>query len=338
MKKLMKPLSLACVLLLLLTACGPAAPAEEPEEPEPLRLEALRLELSRNGLPAETLAQAVRDLPPLLKSALEAQGVAAETVTVSIGASVQAAVQAAEEGGVDVAILPAGAFAALEAPPRLLLAAGPAAPAEDGEPRPGAPALICAAPTEYGRTLADRAEKAGLTWEDLSAARWGVLEEGSLLGRQAVDLWLGDRCDGETSAHLALSVYDSYEDLIRAAAAEEIDVLPLWDGVRRDWADAWTLDPSRTDGRGVRGLGRARPLEEELPVLGETERLYTSVAVTGEEDGVLTDSRFAAALAAALEAVRTEPAAAVLGPYPYAPAENGALDPQRRLAGRNGLT
>ena len=146
-----------------------------------------------------------------------------------------------------------------------------------------------------------------------------------------MDLWLWDRYDGETSAHLALSVYDSYEDLLRAAAAEEIDVLPLWDGVRKDWAEAWTLAPSRTDGRGVRGLGRPAALEKELPVLGETERLYTSAAVVREDDGVLTDSRFAAALAAALESLRE--AFPVLGPYPYAPAENGDLDPQRRLAG-----
>lgn len=330
MKKLMKPLSLTCALLLLaLSACGPAAPPEEPEAPEPLRLERLNLELSRNGLPPEALAQAVRDLPQALKSALADQGVAVETATVSVGASVSATVQAAEEGGVDAAILPAEAFAALETPPRLILAAGPVSPAENGKDRPGAPALICAAPTEYGKTLAQQA--GGPSWEDLAAARWGVLEEGSLLGRQAVDLWLWDRYDGETSAHLALSVYDSYEDLLRAAAAEEIDVLPLWDGVRRDWAEAWTLAPSRTDERGVRGLGRPAALERELPVLGETERLYTSAAVVREDGGVLTDSRFAAALAAALESLRE--AFPVLGPYPYAPAEDGDLDPQRRLAG-----
>lgn len=332
MKKLMKPLSLACALLLLaLSACGPAAPPEEPEAPEPLRLERLNLELSRNGLSPEALAQAVRDLPPALKSALADRGVAVETATVSVGASVSATVQAAAEGGVDAAILPAEAFAALETPPRLILAAGPVSPAENGEDRPGAPALICAAPTENGRALAEKARTDGLTWEDLAAVRWGVLEDSSLLGRQAVDLWLWDRYDGETSAHLALSVYDSYEDLLRAAAAEEIDVLPLWDGVRKDLAEAWTLAPSRTDGRGVRGLGRPAALEKELPVLGETERLYTSAAVVREDDGVLTDSRFAAALAAALESLRE--AFPVLGPYPYALAENRDLDPQRRLAG-----
>ena len=66
-------------------------------------------------------------------------------------------------------------------------------------------------------------------------------------------------------------------------------------------------------------------------MLGETERLYTSAAVVREDDGVLTDSRFAAALAAALESLRE--AFPVLGPYPYALAENRDLDPQRRLAG-----
>lgn len=329
---------LTLALLLLLSACAPAQTDPPPPPESGFSLASLSVETPRAGLSAQELAQTVQRLPAALKTALATREIEVETVTVSVGSSPAATVQAVRDGGVDLAFLSAEIFSALEDPPRLLLAAGPVSPAADGETRPGAPALICAAPTENGRALAEKARAGGLTWEDLSQVRWGVLEEGSLLGRQAVDLWLGDLYDGETSAHLALSVYDSYEDLLRAAAAEEIDVLPLWDGVRRDWAEAWTLASSRTDGRGVRGLGRARSLEEELPVLGETERLYTSVAVVGEEDGVLTDSRFAAALAEALSELQRDPAAKSLGPYPYAPAENGALDPQRRLAGRNGLT
>lgn len=324
-----KRLCLFCALLLaLLSACGPAAPPEE-EPLGSLHLERLRVELSRNGLPAASLVQAVRELPELLKAALAAQEVVVDEVGVSVGASPQATVQAVAAGGVDLVFLPAADFAALETPPRLILAAGPVSSDGEGNPVPGAPALICAAPTENGRALAAKAD--GLTWKDLSGVRWGALEEGSLVGRQALDLWLGDQY-GESAAHLALSVYDSYESLLRAAAAGDIDVLPLWEGVRRDWAETWTMSTARTDERGIQGFGRPSSLAEELSVLGETERLYTAVVAVGDGSELLTDSRFADALSAALASLQAEPAAAALGPYPYGPADNEALDPQRRLA------
>ncbi len=117
-------LPLLCALLLvLLTACAPAegdAPSEPPET-EPLALASLSVEIPRGALSPEELAQAVRELPEALKAALADQGVEAETVTVSAGSSPAAMAQAVSEGGVDVAFLPAGDFAALEDPPRLLL-------------------------------------------------------------------------------------------------------------------------------------------------------------------------------------------------------------------------
>lgn len=126
-----KYLPLLCALLIaLLSACGPAEP-EPPEEEGPIALKSLSVELSRGELSAGELARAVRELPEALKAALAEQGVEAEAVRVSVGSSPEATAQAVREGGVDVAFLPAGAFAALAEPPRLLLAAG-------GEEEPGA--------------------------------------------------------------------------------------------------------------------------------------------------------------------------------------------------------
>ncbi len=327
MKRYLLPLCALALAVLLASCRFETAKEPVPTESEgPLRLESLSVEVSKGSLPAKTLAQTVRELPEALKEALAAHGVDVETVTVSVGSAPAATAQAVGEGGVDLAFLPAADLAALDAPASLILASGPAA-GEDHQP--GAPVLICSAPTDPGRALAEKDP----AWEELSRARWGLLEEDSLLGRQAVDLWLSDNY-GKTTAQLErATAYDSYESLLRAAAAGEIDLLPLWEGPRRDWAEAWTMDASKTDSRGVRGLGRPAALEEELPILGTTERLYTSAAVVRPDAEILAGEDFAAALAAAVNDFAPENP--VFGPYPYAPVEDNALDAQRRLAGLN---
>lgn len=113
---------LCALSLLLLSACGPA-PAEEPAPPEPegpIELESLAVELRRDGVSSQDLARAVRELPELLRAALEAQEVEAGTVTVSVGSSPAAVAQAVGEGGVDVAFLPEADLALLEGPRRIL--------------------------------------------------------------------------------------------------------------------------------------------------------------------------------------------------------------------------
>lgn len=130
---------LCALLLLLLSACGPAGrdTPPEPAETETLELESLSVEVSRGELSTEELARAVRELPEALKTALAAQGVEAETVTVSVSSSPEASVQAVLEGGVDLAFLENGVV--LEEAPRPLLAA---VPASEEEPDLGAMKVI----------------------------------------------------------------------------------------------------------------------------------------------------------------------------------------------------
>lgn len=117
---------LAAALLLASCGSGPAGDPAPPEPEGPLRLESLSVELPRSGLSSQALAQAVRELPDALKDALEAQGVEAGTVTVSVGSSPEAMAQAVGEGGVDVAFLAREDHEALEGAPWPLLSAAPA--------------------------------------------------------------------------------------------------------------------------------------------------------------------------------------------------------------------
>lgn len=326
MKRRMLPL---WALVLLLSACAPAGEGEPAPPPEEglLKLESLFLEVPRGDLSAQELARTVQDLPEALRGALADYGV--EDVRVSVGSSPSATAQAVAEGGVDLALLPAEDYASLEKPPSLLLTASPAAPdlgtdpaawnggPAEGPAAPGAPALLCAAPTEYGRALAEKTDP--LTWEDLTV-RWGAVEEEDFPTLRAVDQWLWERF-GETTAHVALSCYDSYEALFQAAAAGEVDLVPLRDDLRREWAEAWTLDASETDGRGVRGLGRSAPLWEELPVLAATERFCSMTVSVRPGNAALTGESFAQALAEALNALKEDYPALNAGTYTPADAQ-----------------
>jgi len=117
-------LTLCALTLVLLSACRPNEEKAPAPEEGPLQLETLSIEVPRTDLTAGDLAQAVRELPEALKTALAAQDVEVGTVTVSVGSSPAATAQAVSEGGVDLAFLPAADFAALEAPPRLILTTG----------------------------------------------------------------------------------------------------------------------------------------------------------------------------------------------------------------------
>lgn len=107
MKKL--SLFLLFALVLLLTACGPKEPeTEEPPPPEePLRLEALAVEIGKNGLSPQELASAVQELPEVLRAGFAAQDVEIGQVTVTVGTSPAATAQALAEGTLDLAFLPA---------------------------------------------------------------------------------------------------------------------------------------------------------------------------------------------------------------------------------------
>ncbi|MCI9122229.1 MAG: DUF2309 domain-containing protein [Oscillibacter sp.] len=319
-------------LLLLLSGCRPAEPEAPPEEePAALTLPRLAVEIPRGTQSPEILAQALRELPQALTQALAVQGVTAEAVTVSVGSSPEATAQALQEGGIDLAFLPAEDFAALENPPQLLLASGPLSPDLEPDPAlwnqpdtaagtvPGTPVLLCAAPTDYGRALAEREDP--LDWTDLAQARWALPA-----GQESLaNLFLpADRSWEE----LPQAVFCADEaGLFQSAAAGDADLLLLYPGSRAQWAA-----PDSASVPGWQGLGRTASLYEELPVLAVSGRLYQQTVSVRSGGGVLEDPRFASALAAALPALEGQEA--IFGSHPYAPVEETALDAQRQLFSR----
>lgn len=310
---------------------------------QPMHVEELTVEVPRGGA-GDAVRAAMRSLP----AAMAQYGVEIGSVSLSFGSSYAATAQALSQGTVHLGFLPADALVQYGGDAVPLLGDAVSAPEPEGltladwnsgQALPeslgaGAFALVCAAPTEYGRSLTSRAESGGtLTWEELDRARWGVLDDGSVPGWQCLELWLEDHCQGNQISDLAsVTRYDGWEELLRAAAAGEIDAFPLQSDLRGRYAELWSMEATRTDRAGAHGFGRGADIRSEVRVLAATERLCSWVAAAAPFSAA-ADPRFAAALNASLPGLFASGAEelSALGAQGYAPLASADLDGLRRL-------
>ena len=217
---------LACMLLLC--ACGaetPAAPEDvPPPDPtdsaalpaEPVSIDYLGLEFARDLYDPTALLTLARDTAPLLKEELSLRGYEVQEIGCTIGAANLITAQALNEGGVDIAILPAESFAEL--------CYDEARPVLGSTMRESFSCGIYAAESEYGAVLAEKSE---LSLEDLESARWGIPAGDEPL-RAYTSLYLADHYEGATIDTLpALTEFDSAEGLAAAAQKGEIDIAVL---------------------------------------------------------------------------------------------------------------
>lgn len=281
---------------------------------EPLHIPELTVELPRE-LDASAARAAMRNLP----DALAVQGVTVDTISISFGPSYGATAEALAQGSVQLAFLPAEELVEFDGMTPLLADADygftavtaadwNAGAARTRELVTGTAALICAGPSTYGNTLADLTALRPLTWAELDHARWGVLAEDDLAGYRCLRLWLEDHYEDNAVSDLSqVTVYDSWDDLLDAAAAEEIDLFPLHPVLHAE-------------------AGEVRVLDVSAP-------LHAWVAAGSAADAAVNDPRFAEALADAVNAVFDPPEAqeAAIGARFYAPVSTEELDSLRRL-------
>ncbi|MEA4942445.1 MAG: PhnD/SsuA/transferrin family substrate-binding protein [Oscillibacter sp.] len=336
---------LAALLLLSgLSACGqetvPTSSSSTPSS-EPLKLEILRLELTRKeDFSVSALMYAVQALPDALKSALADQGVEVEKVEVTVGASPAATAQALDEGGIDLAVLPGKSFAELggDAVPLLTTYARTALPDSGNaadwlgvetswsdKAAGGQRMLILAGPSDYGRQLAARAASgAPLTWDELDRAAWLVEPD----EKDMVSVWLADNYEGNTLSDLSNLSYSSFTNdsgysLLPSLADGSADVAVIQADKRIDYGDAWQTE-----------LNRPAGIFEETTVFGVTEKYYETILAARPGDEILDGERFRSALAEALNEVSCVQGdiTAALGGVFSVPLDDDDLDGMRRLA------
>lgn len=268
--------------VLLLTACGkPTVPEEGSVPDEPLELEELTLELNQTGRTEDELLVLRRELPRLLTQCLAQQDCVVQNLSVTFGPSEAATVQALQEGHVDMAFLPASLLDTDAMTAVIACSDSPALRQDSSEPSEwtenayqaegpvGQRTLLCAGQSAYGQSLS---EKQSPTWLDWSGAIWAVPEKLSPM----LEVWFGQQGhSGDELTHV--QVCDSYEQILRLGASGQADVLVLPADVRIDYADAWTVDATRTDAAGRSGFGQTESIWTSLPVLAVTAPDYFEV-------------------------------------------------------------
>ena len=88
-----------------------APPEQEPEQTQPLHLTSLSIELQRDGQDAQQLLEAIKVLPEQLQTALASYDVTVDEISMTVGSSHTATIQALESGSIDLAFLSAETLA-----------------------------------------------------------------------------------------------------------------------------------------------------------------------------------------------------------------------------------
>lgn len=207
----------ALLLTLCLAACSGGTSEEERVSTEPVTLTELRLECSAPNGGADFPA-AARDFASVLQTALAAEGITAETLTVSFSRADAATAQALADGGVTLGVL--SPLAALRQESLQLIALL-------GSESGGSTGVIAAADSAYGAQLACRAAGAGdITWAEWSRAVVGAVESDALL-YTAADYALTESTDHGLSQLGGWRTFETEEELLAAMDAGEIDAALL---------------------------------------------------------------------------------------------------------------
>ena len=250
---------------------------------------------------ADVIITGTKNLPQLVKDQLATMGYDIDEVDITVGTNYDATGEAMAAGSIDVGWLPGGTYALFSDDTEVILTAtrnglsnDSTDPADwngyDNRTLKNGPqvtfyrSLIYAAPTEYGKKLAEKVNNhEALTWEDLDGAAWAVQKTSSSAGYIYPTMWLMDNYDGKKLSDLSnVTPLDSgYGTAFSMAAAEQVDIIVCYADGRNDYEESWNLPVDQKDSTGKQGMGREASIWDELNVIGVTGGIYNdTVAVS----------------------------------------------------------
>ena len=346
MKKILA-LILAMVLVLSLAACGakeeapateaPAAeaPAAETEAARP-HFEKLTLEFVPSK-DADVIIAGTANLPELVKAEMANLGYDIDEVEITVGTNYDATGEAMSAGTIDIGWLPGGTYALYSDDTEVILTAtrnglsndseNPAdwngeanKTLKDGPQVTFYRSLIYAAPTEYGKKLAEKVNAGeALTWEDLDGATWAVQKTSSSAGYIYPTLWLMENYDKKISDLSNVMPLDSgYGTAFSYAAAEQVDVIVCYADGRNDYEASWNLPVDQQDETGKQGMGRNDSIWNELNVIGVTEGIYNDTVAISKESQFYTPELKEALQNCFINIINTEEGKAIFDVYSHA--------------------
>ena len=348
MKKILA-LILAMVLVLSLGACGAKeeAPATEAaaatEAPAAAETEAARPHFEKLTLEfvpskdADVIIAGTANLPELVKAEMANLGYDIDEVEITVGTNYDATGEAMSAGTIDIGWLPGGTYALYSDDTEVILTAtrnglsnDSTNPADwngeanktlkDGPQVTFYRSLIYAAPTEYGKKLAEKVNAGeALTWEDLDGATWAVQKTSSSAGYIYPTLWLMENYDKKISDLSNVMPLDSgYGTAFSYAAAEQVDIIVCYADGRNDYEASWNLPVDQQDETGKQGMGRNDSIWNELNVIGVTEGIYNDTVAISKESQFYTPELKEALQNCFINIINTEEGKAIFDVYSHA--------------------
>ncbi len=264
--------------------------AEPTAEPANQHFDKLTLEFVPSK-DADVIIAGTQNLPELVKAEMAKLGYDIDEVDITVGTSYDATGEAMSAGSIDLGWLPGGTYALYSDDTDVILTAtrnglsndstNPAdwngeanATKKDGPQVTYYRSLIYAAPTEYGKKLAEKVNNGeALTWEDLDGARWAVQKTSSSAGYIYPSMWLMANYDGKKISDLSnvIPLDSGYGTAFSYAAAEQVDIIVCYADGRNDYEASWMLPVDQKDETGKQGMGRSESIWNELNVIGVTE-------------------------------------------------------------------
>ena len=302
---------------------------------------------------ADVIIAGTANLPELVKAEMKNLGYDIGEVDITVGTSYDATGEAMAAGAIDVGWLPGGTYALYSDDTDVILTAtrnglsnDSTNPADwngeanktlkDGPQVTFYRALVYAAPTEYGKKLAEKVNNGeALTWEDLDGASWAVQKTSSSAGYIYPTMWLMNNYDGKKISDLSkVTVLDSgYGTAFSMAAAEQVDVIVCYADGRNDYEDSWDLPTDQKDATEKQGMGRNASIWDELNVIGVTDGIYNDTVAVSKESQYYTPELVEALQNCFINIINTEEGKAIFDVYShtgYATATDADYDGARQ--------
>ncbi|MDO5445718.1 MAG: PhnD/SsuA/transferrin family substrate-binding protein [Eubacteriales bacterium] len=286
---------------------------------------------------ADVIIAGTANLPELVKAEMKNLGYEIGEVDITVGTSYDATGEAMSAGAIDVGWLPGGTYALYSDDTDVILTAtrnglsnDSTNPADwngeanktlkDGPQVTFYRALVYAAPTEYGKKLADKVNAGeALTWEDLDGASWAVQKTSSSAGYIYPTMWLMNNYDGKKISDLSkVTTLDSgYGTAFSMAAAEQVDIIVCYADGRNDYEASWNIPTDQQDETGKQGMGRSASIWDELNVIGVTDGIYNDTVAVSKESPYYTPELVEALQNCFINIISTEEGKAIFDVYSH---------------------
>ena len=310
--------------------------AEPTAEPANQHFDKLTLEFVPSK-DADVIIAGTQNLPELVKAEMAKLGYDIDEVDITVGTSYDATGEAMSAGSIDLGWLPGGTYALYSDDTDVILtdtrnglsndSTNPAdwngeanATKKDGPQVTYYRSLIYAAPTEYGKKLAEKVNNGeALTWEDLDGARWAVQKTSSSAGYIYPSMWLMANYDGKKISDLSnvIPLDSGYGTAFSYAAAEQVDIIVCYADGRNDYEASWMLPVDQKDETGKQGMGRSESIWNELNVIGVTEGIYNDTVAISKASQYYTPEIVAALQDCFINIINTEEGKAIFDVYSH---------------------